>query len=343
MKFDLSKRWCWYFNELSKIPRPSRHEAAAAAWVKAFAESHKLEWWQDEWGNTIIYKEASPGREHEDSVMLQGHLDMVCVSAEGVQHDFQKDPIDLYIDGDWVKARGTTLGADNGTAIAMMLMLLEADDVEHPAIQCIFTTKEEIGLEGAAHLDPNKIQGDYLINLDGGTFTELLLSSAGTSNHLYHLNTERRTVADAADKQAVKLAVSGLTGGHSGGLAHLCKPNAIKVLGDVLNELEEVTAYDLLEIKGGLKMNAIAIDAAAVVAVPKSAVEAVTAFAAQMDHTLKVEALGVEEGITLTAELTDMPETAFGENAKEKLLAFLDLLFDGTYRFMTPEKQMAKT
>ena len=337
------ERYFYYFEEISRIPRSSYEEQAVSNYIVEFAKAHGLEYDQDADWNVIINKPATPGYENHKGIILQGHLDMVCVSEDGVQHDFRKDPIDLYVDGDWVKARGTTLGADNGTAIAMMLMLLEADDVEHPAIQCIFTTKEEIGLEGAAHLDPNKIQGDYLINLDGGTFTELLLSSAGTSNHLYHLNTERTAIEAAAEKQAIKITVSGLTGGHSGGLAHLCKPNAIKVLGDVLNELKEVTSYDLLDIRGGLKMNAIAIDAAAVVAVPKSAAEAVTTFAAQMDHTLKVEALGVDDGITLTAEPAAMPETAFSETAKEKLLAFLDLLFDGTYRFMTPEKQMAKT
>ena len=140
------ERYFYYFEEISRIPRSSYEEQAVSNYIVEFAKAHGLEYSQDADWNVIINKPATPGYEDHRGIILQGHLDMVCVSAEGVQHDFQKDPIDLYIDGDWVKARGTTLGADNGTAIAMMLMLLEADDVEHPAIQCIFTTKEEIGL-----------------------------------------------------------------------------------------------------------------------------------------------------------------------------------------------------
>lgn len=254
MKFDLSKRWCWYFNELSKIPRPSRHEAAAAAWVKAFAESHKLEWWQDEWGNTIIYKEASPGREHEASVMLQGHLDMVPACAPGVVHDWEKDPLSLKVEGDYLMADGTTLGADDGVAIAYMLAILEDDTLSHPPLECVFTVMEEIGLEGALHLKPENIRSRRVISLDGGSETSTMCCAAGGIKGAIHVPVNRASYSGTC----MKVSFSGCLGGHSGIEIDQEHANPILLLARFLRELQEQKVpFRLVNWNGGAADNSI--------------------------------------------------------------------------------------
>ena len=170
MKFDLSKKHCYYFNELSKIPRASRNEKAASAWIQQFAEEHQLECWKDEWGNIIVNKSGSKGHEKEPWLMLQAHLDMVPATMEGHSHDWDNDPLDLYVEGDYLRARGTTLGADDGAGVAMMLAILDNPNLIHPPLECVFTVMEEIGLEGALHLKPEHIRSRRVTCLDGGGF-----------------------------------------------------------------------------------------------------------------------------------------------------------------------------
>lgn len=337
------EKYFYYFEEISRIPRSSYKEKAVSDYIVDFARKRGLKVVQDDAWNVLISKPATPGYENRKGIMLQGHLDMVCVKDDGVEHDFDTDPLELYIDGDWVKAKGTTLGADNGTAVAMMLMILDSDDVEHPALQCIFTTGEEIGLEGASKLDPNLFEGDYLINMDGGGFEKLLLSSAGASNHIFRIDRELKAIDGAEDKAAYRLTLSGLTSGHSGGLAHKCMGNAIKIMGDVLNDLNTAVACELADYTGGSKMNAIAKTSQAVIVVAKADAEKTEALLAELGETLRKEYRLTDPELTFAAEQVPVPAQGYSEAAKEKVLAFIDLLFDGTYKFMTEEKDMAKT
>ena len=337
------EKYFYFFEEISRIPRSSYKEKAVSDYIVAFARERGLKVVQDEAWNVLISKPATPGYENHKGIMLQGHLDMVCVKDDGVEHNFDTDPLKLYVDGDWVKAEGTTLGADNGTAIAMMLMILDSDDVEHPNLQCIFTTGEEIGLEGASRLDPNLFEGSYLINMDGGGFEKLLLSSAGASNHIFTIDRELTAVEEAGEKKAYRLSLSGLTSGHSGGMAHRCMGNAIKIMGDVLNDLDKAAAFELADCVGGSKMNAIAKASRAVVIVRREDAKKAEALFEELAQTLKKEYCLTDPELSFAAEETEMPRECCSENAKEKILAFLDLLFDGTYKFMTEEKDMAKT
>lgn len=332
-----------YFEDISRIPRSSYEEKAVSDYVVAFAKEHNLEVYQDEVWNVIINKPATPGYEDRKGIILQGHLDMVCVADEGVVHDFSKDPIELMVDGEWVTANGTTLGADNGTAIAMMLMLLDEDTVPHPAIQCIFTTTEEIGMEGVAKLDGSKLQGSYLINLDGGGYRKLLLSSAGASNHLFKIERELHAVEDAENKQAYRITVGGMTSGHSGGMANKCMGNAIQILGSFLNVIADAVPMELANVVGGLKMNAIAKQAEAEIIVPADCTEKLETLLTELTETLRREYSLTDPNAFMKSEKIEMPAACCSTEAQEKILAFLDLLFDGTYRFMTPEKAMAKT
>ena len=168
MDFDLNKRYCFYFNAISMIPRGSRNEKAVSDYIAAFAKEHGLAYKQDEVWNVLVEKPASAGYENAEPVVLQAHIDMVCEKNNDVVHDFEKDPLDLYVEDGWLHARGTTLGADDGQGVAYMLAILEDDTLEHPRLQCIFTSMEEIGLVGASALKKEDIIGKQLINLDGG-------------------------------------------------------------------------------------------------------------------------------------------------------------------------------
>ena len=168
-----------YFAEISKIPRPSGKEEKIIAYLKAFGKQHDLETKVDEAGNVLIKKPATPGRENLKTVILQSHVDMVCEKDSNVRHDFLKDPIEIVIDGDWMKAKGTTIGADNGIGVATGLAVLAADDIEHGPVECLFTVDEETGLTGAFALKPGFMDGDILLNLDSEDEGEIFIGCAG--------------------------------------------------------------------------------------------------------------------------------------------------------------------
>ena len=337
------EKYFYYFEEISRIPRSSYQEKAVSDYVVAFAKERGLRVVQDEAWNVLISKPATPGYEGRKGIMLQGHMDMVCVADEGVTHDFTRDPIELMIEEDWVTARGTTLGADNGTAVAMMLMLLDSDEVPHPAIQCIFTTGEEIGLEGCSRLDPKLFEGSYLINMDGGGFEKLLLSSAGASNHLFRIEKELHPLAETSAKTAFRLQVGGMNSGHSGSLIHRCMGNAIKILGDYLNDIQEALPMELADFTGGLKMNAIAKAAEAVIVIRREDQARLTEELAELQEVTRKEYAPIDPGAFFTWEEVSLPEACYSQAAQRKLLHFIDLLIDGTYKFMDESKSMART
>ena len=258
-----------YFAEICQVPRPSKKEEKIIAYLKAFGEKHNLETKVDEAGNVLIKKPATPGKENLQTVILQSHVDMVCEKNNDVEHDFLVDPIETEIDGEWMKAKGTTLGADNGIGVATELAILADDTIEHGPLECLFTVDEETGLTGAFALKEGFMNGDILLNLDSEDEGELFIGCAGGIDSVAQFTYKEADVP--AGYFFFKVEVKGLKGGHSGGDIHLGRGNANKILNRFLSKM--IAKYDLYlcEINGGNLRNAIPREAYAVCAVPEDA------------------------------------------------------------------------
>lgn len=251
---DHSKKCMKYFEEITSIPHGSYHEKAISDYVEAFAKEHQLDYYRDDMHNIIIYKDATKGYEDHPAVMLQGHLDMVNEKNNDVQHDFDKDPLDLYIEDGWLHAKGTTLGADDGVAIAYMLSVLDDETAEHPALDCVFTVQEEVGLFGATHLDASKIRARRMIGMDSGGEIVTAVSASGGRRQLI---TKDITMEDN-NWPCYQLDITGLLGGHSGGCIAMERGNANKLAIRILHDLQmQGLAIRLIHLHGGLKENAI--------------------------------------------------------------------------------------
>ena len=255
-----------YFNEICQVPRPSKKEEKIIAYLENFAQAQGLEWKKDEAGNILIKKPATAGLENLKTVILQSHIDMVCEKNSDSTHDFLNDPIETYIDGEWLKAKGTTLGADNGIGMAAQLAVLAADDIEHGPIECLFTVDEETGLTGAFALKEGFMDGDILINLDSEDEGELFIGCAGGANTVAQF---AYTEIDAPqDYFFFHVAIKGLTGGHSGDDISKNRANANKLLNRFLSQISAKYDMYLCEIDGGNLHNAIPREARALCAVP---------------------------------------------------------------------------
>ncbi len=243
-----------YFEQLSAIHRGSGDMTAVADYCVDFAERHSLKVVRDNANNVIIYKAASKGYEKSEPIILQGHLDMVCQRTADCNIDFLSDGLRLYIDGDFIKAEGTTLGADNGIAVAMVLAILASDDIAHPAIEAVFTTDEEIGMVGALQLDGSLISAKRMINLDSEDQDVMTVSCAGGSDLKAVLPTDRKAFIG----EKISLTLGGLKGGHSGVCIHEGRVNADILAGRVLDFLSKNAEFEIISINGGDKSNAIA-------------------------------------------------------------------------------------
>lgn len=255
-----------YFDEVCQVPRPSKHEEKIRAYLLAFAEKHSLEVKTDEAGNVLIKKPATPGMESLKTVILQSHIDMVCEKNSDVEHDFLNDPIQTYVDGEWLKAKGTTLGADNGIGIATQLAVLAADDIQHGPVECLFTVDEETGLTGAFALKEGFMEGDILINLDSEDEGELFIGCAGGANTTAEF--AYQTIDAPQDYFFFRVAIKGLSGGHSGDDINKNRANANKLLVRFLTQLQAKYDFYLCHIDGGNLHNAIPREAEALCAVP---------------------------------------------------------------------------
>ena len=308
-----------FFEELTRIPHGSGSTAAASAWAEDFARARGLRYRRDGMGNVVIWKPASPGYENHPAVILQGHLDMVCVQESGMNHDFTREALELVVDGDWVKARGTTLGGDNGIAVALIMALLDDENAVHPPVEAVFTVDEEIGLLGANGLDCSDLQGRLLINLDSEDEGVLTVSCAGGSR----CDIVKEFPLTEAEGAVCTLTVSGGQGGHSGMEINKGLANASKLLGACLKQLDGIR---LTALSGGLQDNAIPKEAEAVFlaedpaaledAVKRAGVEARAAFAAAepaLAVTLAAapaerrQALSCEDTRAAVALLSDYP------------------------------------
>ncbi|NDV66928.1 aminoacyl-histidine dipeptidase [Bacteroides sp. 224] len=318
-----------YFEEISKVPRPSKKEEKIIAYLKEFGQKHKLETKVDEIGNILIKKPATPGKENLKTVILQSHVDMVCEKNSDVEHDFMNDPIEIIIEGDWMKANGTTLGADNGIGVATQLALLAADDIEHGPLECLFTVDEETGLTGAFALKEGFMNGDILLNLDSEDEGEMFIGCAGGVDSVGEF--KYKEVPVPAGYFFFRVGVSGLKGGHSGGDIHLGRGNANKILNRFLSQTAKKYDLYLCEINGGNLHNAIPREAYAVCAVPFDAKESIRVdlniFTADMENELSV----VEPDMQLTLESETARPNAIDQETSGKLFKTLYALHHGIY------------
>ena len=279
------------FAKINQIPRPSKREEKMIEYLKSWGESHGLDTHVDETGNVIIRKPATPGMEDRKTVVLQSHMDMVCDKLVDYEIDFDRDPIKAYIDGEWLTAEGTTLGADDGIGCAIELAILESSDIEHGPIECVFTRDEETGLTGAEGMKAGFMTGDYLINLDSEDEGEIFVSCAGGRNTTCLFRFQRE--AAPAGSFFLRGQLKGLVGGHSGDDINKQRANAIKLLGRFL--YQEIQRYDgvrLAQFNSGKMHNAIPRDGSFVIAVPSEVKEHVKAdwnvFASQVEEEFHV-------------------------------------------------------
>ena len=263
------------FAKINAIPRPSKHEEKMIEYLKEFGKSHGLETEVDETGNVIIRKPATKGKEGCPTLILQSHMDMVCDKLVDVDIDFTKDPIQTYIDGEWLTAKGTTLGADDGIGCAIELAILDSDDIEHGPIECVFTRDEETSLTGAMGMKAGFMKGDMLINLDSEDEGQIFVSCAGgkTTTARFHFN---REVAPEG-MFFMEISIKGLNGGHSGDDIDKKRANAIKILDRFLYKEQEKTDLRLASFNSGKMHNAIPRDGKVVFAVPAADKETVRA------------------------------------------------------------------
>ena len=264
------------FAKINEIPRPSKREEKMIDYLRTWGESHGLDTKVDETGNVIIRKPATSGMENRKTVILQSHMDMVCDKLVDYEIDFDNDPIKTYIDGEWLTAEGTTLGADDGIGCAMELALLESDDIEHGPIECVFTRDEETGLTGAEGMKAGFMTGDYLINLDSEDEGEIFVSCAGGRNTQAKFTFLREEAP--ADSFFLRAQLKGLVGGHSGDDINKQRANAIKLLGRFLfQEMKKYEGIRLAQFNSGKMHNAIPRDGMFVIAVPNAVKENVKA------------------------------------------------------------------
>lgn len=285
-----------YFTEISAVPRGSKNNTAISNYLVNFAKERGLEYRQDEFENVVIIKEATKGYENSEAIMIQGHMDMVCEKSNDSTHDFVTSGIELFVDGDFIHADRTTLGADNGIAVAYALALLDDNTLEHPRLEVLITTDEEIGMEGAIGLDVSNLKGKYLLNIDSEDEGTILTSSAGGLTGTTNLPIQR--VNNTGLK--VEIAISELQGGHSGAEIHKNRTNANKLMGRLLFDLREHVNFDLLDIKGGLKDNAIPRDSVSEIVIEPADYELFTTSLTAINDKYVKELKSSEPNLTIT-------------------------------------------
>lgn len=318
-----------YFNEICQVPRPSKKEGKIIAYMQQFAQQRGLEYKTDEVGNICIKKAATPGYENLKTVILQAHMDMVCEKNNDVQHNFDTDPIETYVDGEWLRAKGTTLGADNGIGLAAALAILDSDNVQHGPLECVFTVDEETGLTGAFAMKEGFMEGEMLINLDSEDEGELFIGCAGGAK-----TTATYPVSYTEVPQNYfffSLNVKGLTGGHSGDDINKGRANANKLLVRILNKIN--TDYDLYlcKINGGNLHNAIPREAMAVCAIPMKDKEAVRVAVNVLSAEIGAEYAKSDPTMQIVMQSEVSVEKALDKSCTLNLLKSLYAVHHGVY------------
>lgn len=318
-----------YFDEVCQVPRPSKKEEKIRAYLLDFAKKHNLEAKTDEAGNVLIKKAASAGMENLKTVILQSHIDMVCEKNKDTEHNFETDPIQTYIDGEWLRAKGTTLGADNGIGVATELAVLASDDINHGPIECLFTVDEETGLTGAFALKEGFMNGDILLNLDSEDDGELFIGCAGGANTtaIYPFPTEKAPQGWFFFRVSVK----GLTGGHSGDDINKNRANANKLLNRFLVQTMQKYGMRLADIEGGNLHNAIPREAHALCAVPMEYKEAVRVDLNIFISEIENEYSATEPNLSMDLESEAPVEYVMEQKAMERFLLSIYAVHHGVY------------
>jgi len=312
------ERLWYYFTEICRIPRPSKKEEKIAAWLLSFGKSLGLESIQDEVGNILIRKPATAGKENVKPVILQSHIDMVCEKNSDVEFDFDNDAIQPYIDGSWVKARGTTLGADDGIGIAAQLAVLESKDIPHGPIECLFTIDEETGLTGAFGLKPGLLNGRILLNLDSEDEGQIFIGCAGGRDTVAVFDLETEDVPEGS--VAYRISITGLKGGHSGDDINKGLGNAVKLLNRFLWNGSEKFFMRVSSMDAGNLRNAIAREGFAIVTVSVEQCAAFEQFAKEYTHIIKEELRTTEPLLAFSMEKTALPATLLTPDVEYWLL-----------------------
>ncbi|NLW70538.1 MAG: aminoacyl-histidine dipeptidase [Eubacteriaceae bacterium] len=337
------ERVFYFFEEMCRIPHGSGNEQALSDWMVDFAKQRGLRVIQDKVNNVIIYKPATAGNEHKKAVMLQAHMDMVAVKVAGSDIDLAKDPLDIYVEGDKIKARGTSLGGDDGAGCAMALALLDSDDIPHPALQCIFTTNEEVGMYGAADLDPNLFESEYLVNLDGGDDkTHLTVSCAGSSTNVFTIKKNPHVIENKGEKAAYEISIGGITSGHSAMMASFYGANSIMLLGEYLADIFAEFPAELCCLGGGTKMNAIAKESFAKLVIEKKNAAAFEQFTLKLAEGFVKEYLATDPDIFIKVTPCEMPEKAMDETAAKNFVKLTDLVPNWAFKYFAPDKLATK-
>lgn len=327
---DLKPTIVWkYFDEITKVPRPSKKEEKIIKYLEDFAKEHNLAVKKDKVGNILISKPATPGYEHLQTVILQSHMDMVCEKNSDVQIDFENDPIETIIDGEWVKANGTTLGADNGLGVAAELALLASNDIEHGPIECLFTVDEETGLTGAQELESGFMTGEILLNLDSEDEGEIFIGCAGGKGTTATFTYTPQPVNDALSYTRVD--IKGLRGGHSGGDIHQGLGNANKILARFLYLLAEEVEFTLCSIDGGNLHNAIPRESHAVIGLKMADREKARVIANHFAAEIENEYKFADPAIKIEMGTTDKPEFSLADELKFNLIHSLNACPHGVY------------
>lgn len=303
---DLQPKAIWEnFYKLTQVPRPSNHEEKARQFMLDWAKENHIEAFMDEAGNIIMRKAATPGMENRKGVILQGHLDMVPQKNEDTVHDFRNDPIQTYIDGEWVRAKGTTLGADNGMGVAAGMAVLTSTDIPHGPVEVLITATEETGMDGANGLKPGLLNGDILLNLDSETEGELYVGCAGGIDFSASFQYQEESVP--AGMKAFRLAVKGLKGGHSGMDINLGRGNSNKLLFRFLKTYAGELGLRISVISGGSLRNAIPRESFATVVVPAENAEKLQAAVKEAEAIYQAELSAKEPTLSVSAEAAEMP------------------------------------
>lgn len=329
------------FEEICAIPHPSGQEEGVREYLISLAKKHNLSYEVDEVGNLLIRKEASPGFENRQTVILQGHIDMVPQKNSDKPHDFEKDPIEAMIDGEWVTANGTTLGADNGIGVAAAMTILLSDNLIHGPIEALFTIDEETGMTGAFGLKPGFLKGDIMLNLDSEDEGELYIGCAGGINGAFTFNYKEEAVP--SDHVAYNFKITGLKGGHSGLDINLGRGNANKIFFRYLSHASVKHGLRLASISGGSLRNAIPREAFAVITLPSSNVEGFEKCLKTYTETISKELSRTEPDLKIEVAKTSLPQNLIDKETEGKLIRAIYACPNGVMRMSDSMQGLTET
>lgn len=329
------------FYNITRVPRPSGKKEQIGAFLENFGKSLGLETLRDEIGNVLVRKPATPGMENRKAVVLQAHMDMVPQKNSNVAHNFETDPIDAHIDGEWVKASDTTLGADNGIGLAAAMAVLQSTGIPHPAIEMFITVDEETGMFGAFGLQPNFLKGDILINMDSEDEGELYVGCAGGIDA--DISFRYKEVAIEEGDVALKVSLTGLKGGHSGVDINLQRANANKLMFRFLKDAVADYEARLASIDGGSLRNAIPREAFAIITVPEEGVDDIIEFVKECEEIFIEEFAGVEEKISFAVDQVELPTGLIPEEVQDDLINGVTACPNGVFRVIPELPSVVET